>query len=89
MASVRDCSERTPSLASELFCIYILSLFYRTAFSNLYPFESLTSTSDTVVVYKTKDLERYPGVRLSRGEMILIALMAGGHYDPVCVSTVL
>lgn len=39
-----------------------------------------------VMVYRADDIERDPACKLTRGGMILIALLSGGDYDQVSVN---
>ena len=39
---------------------------------------------DNVKVYTSEAVQNTPGVSLTRGGMMLIALLSGGDYDEVC-----
>lgn len=38
-----------------------------------------------VMVFTAEAIRNHPEVRLTRGGMVLIALLAGGDYDKVCL----
>jgi hypothetical protein len=43
------------------------------------------AASDEVTVYKAESIAETAEISLSRGGMVLIALLSGGDYDPACL----